>query len=310
MGIQTCMPQDVGVNTDSKLIEPEEIRMQVWLFQSIKREYDLVKEFHLGKVEPWRVKNFKEEMKVGEIVLLWIAGGDAGIYGVGRLVRPLYERNGKKRWVDVKYLQWLAAPVLKTTLLKNPVLARLEVIRTPFAGTSSRVYEKQWKALQEVIPIDPNEFLRKKGEEEANAGAFDPENTEDARERTLTSIVLRRGQPAFRKKLLRLCKGRCLVTGCDVEQALEAAHILPYKGEHTNHPSNGLLLRADLHTLFDLHLVAVDTKNMSLLLAPALKKTSYSDLEGKRLNVRHNGGYKLNKTALDEHRTEFEKIAG
>jgi HNH endonuclease len=32
---------------------------------------------------------------------------------------------------------------------------------------------------------------------------------------------------------------------------LEAAHISPYRGEEDNHPENGLLLRADLHTLFD-----------------------------------------------------------
>jgi hypothetical protein len=32
---------------------------------------------------------------------------------------------------------------------------------------------------------------------------------------------------------------------------LEAAHITPYRGAATNTPSNGLLLRADVHTVFD-----------------------------------------------------------
>ncbi|XHX78739.1 MAG: HNH endonuclease signature motif containing protein [Stenomitos frigidus ULC029] len=43
----------------------------------------------------------------------------------------------------------------------------------------------------------------------------------------------------------------------DVKQALEAAHTIPYNGK-TNNISKGLLLRADLHTLFDLKLITVN----------------------------------------------------
>ncbi|MEH1887220.1 MULTISPECIES: HNH endonuclease signature motif containing protein [unclassified Nostoc] len=42
-----------------------------------------------------------------------------------------------------------------------------------------------------------------------------------------------------------------IITNFDAEVALEAAHIIPYSETENNHPSNGLLLRADLHTLFD-----------------------------------------------------------
>src|SRR5271155_3471993 len=42
------------------------------------------------------------------------------------------------------------------------------------------------------------------------------------------------------------------------DRLLEAAHISPYRGLQSNHPQNGLLLRADLHSLFDLGMLAVD----------------------------------------------------
>lgn len=51
---------------------------------------------------------------------------------------------------------------------------------------------------------------------------------------------------------------RCAVTGCTVEAVLEAAHISPYRGDHTNDVTNGLLLRADIHTMFDCGLIKVD----------------------------------------------------
>src|SRR5882724_26282 len=66
-------------------------------------------------------------------------------------------------------------------------------------------------------------------------GAFNPSSTSLAVDRISTSIIFRRGQPAFRRKLLTAYDGKCAITGCDAEAALEAAHILPYRNPTTNH---------------------------------------------------------------------------
>lgn len=85
---------------------------------------------------------------------------------------------------------------------------------------------------------------------------FDPDSIEDGRRRIERLVTLRQGQPGFRKKLLEAYR-RCAVTGCTIEAVLEAAHISPYRGTRTNHVTNGLLLRADIHTLFDLGLLRI-----------------------------------------------------
>jgi hypothetical protein len=61
--------------------------------------------------------------------------------------------------------------------------------------------------------------------------------------------------------------GRCCVTGCDVEEALEGAHIDPFENESHDHPANGLLLRKDLHALFDKTLIAVNPLDGKVRLA-------------------------------------------
>jgi putative restriction endonuclease len=54
-------------------------------------------------------------------------------------------------------------------------------------------------------------------EQDSNAaGVFDPESIVDGRERIVASIVRRRGQPEFRRRLLELYEGRCAISGCDV----------------------------------------------------------------------------------------------
>jgi len=67
----------------------------------------------------------------------------------------------------------------------------------------------------------------------------------------------RLGQGTFRVLVTDNYKRRCAVTGERTLPALEAAHIQPYAegGEHS--VRNGLLLRRDLHSLFDAGYVTV-----------------------------------------------------
>lgn len=159
----------------------------------------------------------------------------------------------------------------------------------------------QPKSADGLAPEQRKSFVRQAHRLQA-AGEFDPANVKDSRERTIAAIVRRQGQPAFRDKLLNLYDARCAISGCDVPATLEAAHIVPYKGSHTNHPSNGLLLRADLHTLFDLGLLAVDTATMTVLIAQALHGTCYQDYANIPIALPKNQSNGPNSEALDKHR--------
>lgn len=115
--------------------------------------------------------------------------------------------------------------------------------------------------------------------------AFDPLGQEDARERTLRSVVERRGQSEFRSKLIQSFNGRCAITGCEVLPLLEAAHITPYLGPATNDVTNGLLLRADIHTLWDLGLIAIDPEKLTLWVSLTITDLTYRQLEGEPLRI-------------------------
>ena len=138
---------------------------------------------------------------------------------------------------------------------------------------------------------------------DAIASVFNPETVEDERRRVLAVIAQRQGQVGFRKTLLKAYGGRCAVTSYDASEALEAAHIVPYRGPVTNHPSNGLLLRADLHSLFDLGLVAVDTTSeLRLLVSKEIERTSYAQMKGSVLSVPDDPALYPSLEALKQHR--------
>jgi predicted restriction endonuclease len=133
-------------------------------------------------------------------------------------------------------------------------------------------------------------------------GEFDPASIKDARERVLASIVRRLGQPGFRKQLFSAYGARCAVSDCEVDSVLEAAHIVPYKGTETNDTRNGILLRCDLHTLFDLHLIAIDSVTMQVLVSAKLAGSIYESYRGKTIRLPNDPLSHPSREALDDHR--------
>ncbi len=129
---------------------------------------------------------------------------------------------------------------------------------------------------------------------------YDHDQT-DARRRVLSAVVQRRGQQRFRRTVLDAYGGACAITGSTAEPVLEAAHIDPYAGDHTQHVTNGLLLRSDLHTLFDLHLITTTSGGL-LVVAPSLRGTEYARLERQRLRMPTLKGKHPDVAALDRHR--------
>ena len=90
----------------------------------------------------------------------------------------------------------------------------------------------------------------------ASAPAVSPLVTQPAVGKPLL-ITPRLGQGAFRLQVTDAYGRRCAVTGERTLPALEAAHIKPFSEVKAHDVRNGLLLRSDLHRLFDLGYVSV-----------------------------------------------------
>lgn len=114
---------------------------------------------------------------------------------------------------------------------------------------------------------------------------FDPDQCGDARTRRLRAVVARQGQADFRHALLDAYGGRCAMSDCAVDAVLEAAHIIAYDGPATNHVQNGLLLRADLHTLFDAGLISVEPETYLIVVDASIRSSEYGQHHGRRLRL-------------------------
>ncbi|MHC5775395.1 HNH endonuclease [Nostoc sp.] len=134
---------------------------------------------------------------------------------------------------------------------------------------------------------------------------FNPHNITDDRERVVSVVVQRKGQSRFRRELLKAYQGKCAITGFAPNKVLQAAHIIPYLGSETNHPSNGILLRVDIHILFDQHLLSIHPKSYEVVISPSLCGTDYEGLGGKKLLLPDKDRFKPNSIALEQHYQTF-----
>ncbi len=111
-----------------------------------------------------------------------------------------------------------------------------------------------------------------------------PEIPLDWRERPVRQ---RLGQGAFRVLVTDVYDRRCAVTGEKALPVLQAAHIRPVTKEGPHRVDNGLLLRSDIHALFDQGYVTV-TPEHRVLVSPRLKADfdngePYYPLAGQRI---------------------------
>lgn len=128
----------------------------------------------------------------------------------------------------------------------------------------------------------------------------------DSRTVATAQIRLRRGQYKFRQTLLARYGSKCVVTGSSIVALLEAAHISPFRGEDDNHVENGLLLRADIHTLFDLNLLGIEPETLKVELHQSIR-SEYREWADIRLKCSSNAT--PSKAALVKRWEEFRILA-
>ncbi len=102
---------------------------------------------------------------------------------------------------------------------------------------------------------------------------------------TVRQVSVRIGQPAFRAELVRKYGSVCAFSGPAPAEALEACHLYSYAEIGRHDIDGGLLLRRDLHRLFDQGLLAVTQDGVIDVHDSLQPYDSYFRLHGHRLHV-------------------------
>ncbi|MBX9846843.1 MAG: HNH endonuclease [Xanthobacteraceae bacterium] len=115
----------------------------------------------------------------------------------------------------------------------------------------------------------------------------------------------RLGQGAFRILVTDTYRRRCAVSGERTLPALDAAHIRPFADEGSHEISNGILLRRDIHSLFDLGYVTI-TPEMKFEVSKKIREEyengrHYYALQGTSIELPQDTHCHPDRSALNWH---------
>jgi len=125
-----------------------------------------------------------------------------------------------------------------------------------------------------------------------------------------TLVRPRLGQGIFRVIVTDAYDRRCAITGERTLPVLEAAHIKPYSSGGPHAPENGLLLRSDLHILFDQGYVTVDADQLKVVVSSRIREEfengrDYYHLHGKAIRLPQESSSLPSREYLAFHNGQF-----
>ncbi len=141
--------------------------------------------------------------------------------------------------------------------------------------------------------------------------SFDELNLESiakANESRYTSIRRRQGNVELRSVLLEAYHSQCALTGCDALEVLDAVYLVLDQEANDTKASSGLLLRTDIHLLFERYLLSIDPSSYEIVLSPNVSNSEYGYLEGNSLGLPDNEDDYPSSSALEKHFSKFMRM--
>lgn len=186
-----------------------------------------------------------------------------------------------------------ANPTIGCIVLTNPIFfSKDEWIEVPSDWSKSIVQGKSydtesmignslWSKVEKLI----EKYISKSNSEGAKSQLVLEESKEPRYgNNVLTKIRL--GQGAFRVLVTDAYNRRCSITGERTLPVLDAAHIKPYAESGPNFISNGLLLRSDMHKLFDTGYITI-TSDYKVEVSKRIAEEFYNGKEYYQYHGRH-----------------------
>lgn len=136
-----------------------------WVFQANPTIYDISGALKAGILKTWSVKQFKKDINIGDKVILWVSGKDAGVYALATVSSPVQnikedpqeysyyinpsqkQENADRVSLQLDY-NLVNNPISKATVLEHNILKDLT---QGIQGTNFQATQEQYDAILNMI---------------------------------------------------------------------------------------------------------------------------------------------------------------
>lgn len=239
--------------------------------------------FEIGdysNLSEWGLKTNFRQIQKGDLIWVHFVLPIGEIRAVGRAATNPYRKDDWDSWaIKIRWDRKKSAALLVRPIQINQ--RNLSGASTPSARSEKSI--RHWLQGKSTV------------EEKKIAKAVSFRNQ---------MVRQREGQQRFSQSLLRAYNHTCAVTGCQVKEVLEGAHIRSVAGGGNHSVINGIVLRADIHSLFDRGLITVDN-HYRIMVSELITDRIYKQLNGKLLKRPESRQNWPSKEFLALHRAAF-----
>lgn len=215
-----------------------------------------------SETSTWRLATNFRQLQNRDLIWAYFGLPDGHVRAVGRVVGEPFWHGDWREWAC--RVKWDRA--LCQTLARRPI---------PYSAFEQRIWSAATAANDRTNRVLEGWLS---GARSHGAAALDREV-----EMVHRMVKTRQGQSAFRRDLMEHQGGRCAVTGCTEQSVLEAAHVRAVSADGLHSVRNGLVLRADIHSLFDCGLLVIDD-DFTVRVNMDVVEPEYRGLDGVRLD--------------------------
>ena len=137
-----------------------------WIFQGNPDDYDVVGALTNTSITSWKVAAHKDKIKIGDKIILWLTGGESGVYGLGEVtsdVDKIVENEEELSFYKTQHNPNEDRVQIKIThnLVKNPILSNqikenaiLSSLKGGNQGTNFSATQEQYDELIKISQLE------------------------------------------------------------------------------------------------------------------------------------------------------------
>lgn len=160
--LHTISAEDDGKEAVKEITKGDSVNY--WIFQGNPKIYDVIRALKDNILKTWSVTRHKDKIKIGDKVILWVAGKRSGCYAlctvtseiINRADDPIEQRYytdksqnkpHDKVEIEIDYNLW-DKPILTETIENNPIF---KDIKRGIQGTNFTATKEQYEVFLEMV---------------------------------------------------------------------------------------------------------------------------------------------------------------
>jgi predicted RNA-binding protein with PUA-like domain len=142
------------------MLDQEKKQLNYWVFQGNPTKYDFQNAIKEGSLTDWTASAHRDKFKIGDKIIFWLSGKDAGCYALGEINTEPFENDKQPdgNWKEEDHSEWKVGIQITHNLTSNPIFkevidatSEFKDLKVGHQGTNFTATKEEYEGLLDII---------------------------------------------------------------------------------------------------------------------------------------------------------------